>query len=411
MKVVTRRSAARMWSSLWTRAALGVILLPVVADVANTPDLLSRGAMSASLRFAVPIVLAGLGGLWAERYGVLNIGLEGMMIIGTWMGAWAGYQWSPWVGVVAAVAGGAVFGAFHALMTVSFGVDQAVSGIAINVAALGLGRFLSSIFFEGTPGGGISQSPHVGQISSVSVPGLTDVLDPVARQEVPLLSDVTELVLGMTTVYPSLPSWRPALVLGSWWVLFRTGFGLRLRACGENPAAADSLGVDPNRTRYAALTVSGALAGLGGAFLVTVASSIYREGQIAGRGFIGLATVIFGHWMPGRLSLGALPLRLHRRAPDPPGDDYGGSAHRRRGGVRLPRHPRVAGAQPRRNPFGLYDCGGGAGGRWFLGFGIVPSEFVGFAPHLTTLLVLSLAHQKIRPPQGIGVPYRRSEAT
>ena len=409
MKTIARTLAVSVWNRWWGRAAIGLLLLSVVADVADTPDLLSRGAVSASLRFAVPIVLAGLGGLWAERCGVLNIGLEGMMIIGTWMGAWAGYQWTPWVGVLAAVAGGAVFGAFHALMTVSFGVDQAVSGIAINVAALGLGRFLSSIFFEGTPGGGISQSPHVGQISSVSVPGLAEILDPVARLEIPVLPDVAELVLGMTTGVSLLTVLAAALVVGSWWVLFRTSFGLRLRACGENPAAADSLGVSPNRMRYAALTVSGALAGLGGAFLVTVASSIYREGQVAGRGFIGLATVIFGNWMPGRLSLGALlfgftdALRTRQETTM--------TALLIVGAVVFAFLAIRAVRAGNRGATFSYAIAAVGLGWWFLGFGVVPSEFVGFAPHLTTLLVLSLAHQKIRPPQGIGVPYRRSEAT
>ena len=402
------RTSRSVWRRWWMRVLLALLLLSAVADIANTPDLLSRGAVSASLRFAVPIVLAGLGGLWAERCGVINIGLEGMMIIGTWMGAWAGFQWSPWVGVLAAIAGGAVFGAFHALMTVSFGVDQAVSGIAINVAALGLGRFLSSIFFEGQPGGGISQSPHVGQIANVSVPGLAEVLDPIAMLETPVISDIAEIAIGVTTGVSLLTLLAAALVFLSWWVLFRTSFGLRLRACGENPAAADSLGVNPNRMRYAALTVSGALAGLGGAFLVTVASSIYREGQVAGRGFIGLATVIFGNWMPGRLTIGALlfgftdALRTRQETTM--------TALLIVGAVVFTfLTVRAIRARNRGATFAYAIAAVGLGW-WFLGFGVVPSEFVGFAPHLTTLLVLSLAHQRIRPPQGIGVPYRRSEA-
>ena len=409
MKSIAKTFVTSVWNRWWGKVAVGLLLLSVVADVADTPDLLSRGAVSASLRFAVPIVLAGLGGLWAERCGVLNIGLEGMMIIGTWMGAWAGYQWTPWVGVLAAIAGGALFGAFHALMTVTFGVDQAVSGIAINVAALGLGRFLSSIFFEGTPGGGISQSPHVGQIMSISVPGLEQLLNPVAEWEIIVLSDLAELLLGMTLGVSFLTVLAAVLVVGSWWVLFRTSFGLRLRASGENPAAADSLGVNPNRMRYAALTVSGGLAGLGGAFLVTVASSIYREGQVAGRGFIGLATVIFGNWMPGRLSLGALlfgftdALRT-RQETTMTALLIVGSLMFAFLAIRAYR------TGNRGATFGYAVAAVGLGW-WFLGLGVVPSEFVGFAPHLTTLLVLSLAHQKIRPPQGIGVPYRRSEAT
>lgn len=408
MKIVQldRFNVLRSW---WMKALAFVALLSIVANVAGTPDLLSRGAVEASLRFAAPIALAGLGGLWAERSGVLNIGLEGMMVIGTWMGAWAGYQWGPWVGVGAAICGGALFGMFHALLTVTYGVDQAVSGIAINVAALGFGRFLSSVFFEGTPGGGISQSPRVPQIETVSLPGLEPLLEPVATRGVPIVSDFASVLLGALTGVSLLTILTVALVVVSWWLLFRTSFGLRLRAVGENPAAADSLGVSPNRLRYAALTVSGAFAGLGGAFLVTVASSIYREGQVAGRGFIGLATVIFGNWMPGRLAGGSLlfgftdALRTRQEATVTALVLVGAIAFAYLA-IRSMRR------DDGRTWIGYAVAAVGLG-LWYMAVGLVPSEFVGFAPHLTTLLVLSLGHQSLRPPAGIGVPYRRSEVT
>ena len=107
----------------------------------------------------MPIGLAGLGGLWSERAGVVNIGLEGMMILGTWFGAWAGYQWGPWGGVLAGILGGALGGLLHALVTVTFGVDHIVSGVAINILAGGVTRYLSAIAFVGVPGGGTTQSP------------------------------------------------------------------------------------------------------------------------------------------------------------------------------------------------------------------------------------------------------------
>jgi general nucleoside transport system permease protein len=390
--------------------ALGAMtLLSLVATIDGKPDLVSQGSVGAALRFAAPILLAGLGGLWAERSGVINIGLEGMMVVGTWFGAYVGFQVGPWYGVLAGLLAGVVFGLLHALMTVTFGVDQAVSGLAINLLAVGFARFLSSILFEGLPGGSVSQSPQLRSISTVSLPGAAVVLDPIARARIPVLSDIAAMLLGFTTSLSLFTVLVIALVPASYLVLWRTRFGLRLRACGEGPAAADALGVDPNRMRYAALAISGGFAGLGGAFLVTVAASIYREGQVAGRGFIGLATVIFGNWMPGRLAGGALlfgftdALRTRQE----------GTVHALLlvGAIALVAVAvlRARGGQTR-SAIGLL-AAAGVLGIWFLVSDTFPAEFVGFVPHLTTLVVLSLAHQNLRAPVAIGVPYRRSEVT
>src|SRR5690606_27234060 len=139
-------------------------------------DLTSSGSVAASLRFAAPLALAGLGGLWAERAGVSNIGLEGMMIVGTGCGAWAGFQWGPWTGVLVAIIAGAVFGLVHAVATVTFGVDQAMSGLAINLLAAGLARYLSKIVFAPLEGGGIGKSPSIDPITKITVPGLSPAL-------------------------------------------------------------------------------------------------------------------------------------------------------------------------------------------------------------------------------------------
>jgi simple sugar transport system permease protein len=195
----------------------------------------------------------------------------------------------------------------------------------------------------------------------------------------------------------------------TWFVLWRTRLGLRIRAVGEAPEAADSLGVRPWRYRYLALAVSGGLAGLGGVYLVTVASSLYREGQTAGRGFIGLATVIFGNWNPWSVTLGSLIFgftdALRTRQELTVGVLLAGLGLLfalvaiRRGLGRDLRGAILFGV-----PAALMLA-------WFWLVRIVPSELVSFAPHLTTLLVLAFARQRLRPPAALGDPFRRGEAS
>ena len=135
------------------------LILSLVRQITDNPELTSFGTFSLTLRFAVPILLAALGGLYAERCGVVNIGLEGMMILGTWFGAWGAWQYGPWWGVVIGIAGGAAAGLLHAVATVSFGVDHIISGVAIITLAGGLTRYLSVEAYEGVQGGGATQSP------------------------------------------------------------------------------------------------------------------------------------------------------------------------------------------------------------------------------------------------------------
>lgn len=152
----------------------GLALLSLVRVISGANDLTSAGQVSGALSLAVPIGLAGLGGLWAERSGVVNIGLEGMMILGTWFGAWAGFQWGPWTGVLAGVIGGAIGGLLHAIITVTFNVNHIVSGVAINILALGFTQYLSNFTFADAPGGSSKQSPQVEPIYKITVPGLSD---------------------------------------------------------------------------------------------------------------------------------------------------------------------------------------------------------------------------------------------
>jgi ABC-type uncharacterized transport system permease subunit len=225
------------------------------------------------------------------------------------VGAWAGFFYGPWWASSAAIAAGALGGLLHAVATVTFGVDHVVSGVAVNLLGAGIARYLSSIAYGGDDapaGSGQTQSPTTRGLPDVSLPVLSsgpDLLGDLERQRWFLLSDAAGVLRGLTAGVSLITLLAVLLVPLSFYVLWRTPFGLRLRAVGENPVAADSLGVAVYRMKYAAVVVSGALAGLGGAALVI--GSIYREGQTAGRGFIGLAAVIFGNWRPGGLAAGA----------------------------------------------------------------------------------------------------------
>ncbi|MCI0581799.1 MAG: ABC transporter permease [Chloroflexi bacterium] len=387
------------------RVALGFAVLSLLSGAFEAPDLFSRGGISATLRFSAPILLAGLGALWAERAGVINLGLEGIMIAGTWLGAWAAIEWGIGPGLVAGVAAGVAFGLLLAVLAVGFGVDQAIAGLSLGLLAAGLTRFLSSVTFATAPGGSITTSPPVPDLPAVSLPLVEDLLGPAEGAGLPILSDAAAVVLGLVTDVSVLTIGVVALVPLTWYVLWRTRLGLRIRAVGEAPAAADSLGVRPWRYRTLALAVSGGLAGLGGVYLVTVASSLYREGQTAGRGFIGLATVIFGNWNPWSVTLGSVIFgftdALRTRQEVTVGVLLAGLGLLLAvGAARRVRRGDIRGAM-------LLGLTAGAMLGWFLTVRVVPSELVSFAPHLTTLLVLALARQRLRPPAALGTTFDR----
>jgi ABC-type uncharacterized transport system permease subunit len=251
---------------------------------ANLEQVVVWGALLAStLRYATPLTLGALGGLFSERSGVINIALEGMMLMGAFFGAWGADITGSWFfGLVIAIASGAVFGALHALFAITFRADQIVSGTALNLLAVGITGYMYVAVYgdQGTPD---------------DLPAVPDVHLPIS--DVPLLGDVFGQLNLL--VWVSL-----ALVVVTWVVVFRTAGGLRLRSAGENPLAAETAGLSVVRTRYLAVMTSGALAALGGAFLSIGFVHTFSQNMTAGRGFIALAALIFGRWRPGA-ALGA----------------------------------------------------------------------------------------------------------
>lgn len=317
-------------------------------------SLFSLALIASAIRVTMPILLASLGAVYAERGGVVNIALEGIMIMGTFFGAVGAFlfddrfpglaqSWpnlAPLAGMLAAMGAGLAFGLLHALVTITFRVDQIISGVALNLLAGGLARFLNILLFEKA-----TQSPGVRGFTPIDIPVLRDL--PVLG---PLVTGVSPMILlGVV------------LVVVSQWVLIRTRFGLRLRAVGEYPLAADTLGVNVYRLRYAGVLVSGVLAGMAGAYLAIEQGHLYFEGMTQGRGFIALAAMIFGNWWPAG-ALGASAL------------------------------------------FGYFDA---------LSLRVVrlpvPYQFINVLPHIVTILVLAGFVRRARMPAADGVPYTKEE--
>ncbi len=301
------KAAVKKLSYGWVMIGLAALLVLISAlrIITGADDLASSGTLRATLVAAIPIGLAGLGGLWSERAGIVNIGLEGMMILGTFGAGYFGYFYGPWQGVVGAIALGAAGGLLHAIATVTFGVDHIVSGVAINIIALGAVQYLAALAFTGVPGGGQTQSPSIEKLPTITVSSLSDPLGDLEAKDWFIVSDFAAVARALLTNLSVLTILCLMLFGLTFWILWRTSFGLRLRSCGESPAAAESLGVNVIRYKFIAVLISGGLAGLGGGFLALVASSTFREGQTGGRGYIGLAAMIFGNWRPGGLLAGA----------------------------------------------------------------------------------------------------------
>lgn len=241
-------------------------------------DVINVGLFAAALRMATPIAFASLGGIFSERVGIINIGLEGMMLTSAFTGVTVSYfTGNPWLGVLAAVLVGGLLGLFHALLTVKFTGDHIVSGTGINIFAMGFTAYMSQIIW-----GSRGASESVQGLKVVSIPLLKDT---------PIIGDI----IGAHTplVYIML-----IITVLSHIVLFKTPIGLRIRAVGEHPAAADTAGIDVFRIKYLCVMVSGMLTGLGGAFLSLGHLNLFVWGMTGGRGFIAMAAMIFGKWMP-----------------------------------------------------------------------------------------------------------------
>ena len=288
--------------------------------------------LASSIRLAVPYVLAGLGGTYSERSGVVNIGLEGMMLTGAFTAvAVTNATGSPWLGLVAAILVGMLLGLIHAIVCVTFKADQIVSGLALIIFAAGITVFCAWLLYNRTQ---IQVEAHL---------------------RVPVLHDI-EFFRNLFTHIPPLVFLTAAIVIASHFIIFKTAFGLRLRSVGEHPQAADTLGISVDRMRYTGVIISGALSGMAGAYLSLEHAHFFVKGISAGRGFIGLASMIFGKW----------------------------------------------------TPFGT------AGAGLLFGFGealkpylpkVVPSQFIDMIPYVLTILVLASAVRRARPPAAIGVPY------
>ena len=290
-------------------------------------DLFTISLVFSTIRLSTPLVLAALGGMFSERSGVINIALEGMMLAGAFTAAAMTYSTgSPWTGLAAAIGAGMLVALIHAVACIRYKADQVVVGTAINILMLGLPGFLSGAFF----------------LSSGSTPQIP------IEQLIPRVP----IVLAF------------ALVPITWYVLNRTPFGLRLRAVGENPEAADAAGINVARMRYSGVLLSGALAAIGGAYLSIGQSSLFTRNMTAGRGFIALAALIFGKWRPVQTMLAcllfgfadAVTIQMQGVVKMPSGDD-------------------------------------------------VPVQFIQMIPYLFTIVVLAGFIGQSRAPGALGVPY------
>jgi len=298
--------------------------------------------IASTIRLSTPLILAALGGLYSERGGVINIALEGMMLAGAFTAAViAFYTHNPWVGVLAAVGAGMLVAGVHGVATISYRADQVVSGTAINILFFGVPALLSGAMFEST--------------------GAT----PQLRRDW-VLPDVAIFSAGRFPQLASVFNQKPLvyvafiLVAATSYVIYRTRFGLRLRAVGENPEAADTAGVSVVRMRYAGVLISGALAALGGAYLSIGQNSLFTRNMTAGRGFIALAALIFGKWNPVGAFLACLLFGFAEAI-----------SIRMQGTVNI------------------------------------PNQFIQLIPYVLTMVVLAGFIRRATPPKAIGVPYTK----
>ncbi|HUQ32118.1 MAG TPA: ABC transporter permease [Pyrinomonadaceae bacterium] len=286
-------------------------------------NIFTLALIASTIRLATPLILAALGGLYSERSGIINIALEGLMLAGAFTAAVVTYySRNPWIGLLAAMAAGVVVAAIHAVACIRYKADQVVTGTAINILFLGVPALLSGALFDST--GATPQIPQ-GDLLRTAPIIIAFVLVPV-----------------------------------TWYVLNRTPFGLRLRAVGENPEAADTAGVNVARIRYTAVLLSGALAAIGGAYLSIGQSSLFTRNMTAGRGFIALAALIFGKWRPVQTLFACLF-------------------------------------------FGLAQ----AIAIQMQGVGNIPVQFIDMIPYVLTIVVLAGFIGLSRAPRSLGIPYQK----
>jgi simple sugar transport system permease protein len=277
----TRAGEQRLGRGAVLAGAVGAIgaVVATKSGVANLEKVFVWSALlAATLRFATPLLLGALGGILSERSGVINVGLEGMMLMGAFFGIFGADVFGSWfLGMLAGMAAGGVLALIHAVFSIALRADQVVSGVAVNFLAAGITGYVFIAHYgdQGTPG----EVPSVPEIKLPLVKDIAFVGDAIG--EMSLLTWMALLLVPLMALY-----------------LYRTPAGLRLRSVGEKPRAADSVGIGVLRTRYLAVVASGCLAGLGGVYLSIALVHSFNQGMTAGRGFIALAVVIFGAWRP-----------------------------------------------------------------------------------------------------------------
>jgi len=297
--------------------------------------------LASALRMMMPVLITALGAIYSERSGVTNIGLEGMMLTGAFWAAYGALHYGVLGGVGMGILMAMLMALIHALVTVTYRVDQIVSGVAINILAYGLSRFFSLELF-----GMATTSPHVESMPKINIPILQDI-----AFIKPLVTDLSPIIIvGIL------------LVFVTYWILEKTTFGLRLKSVGENPLAADTLGIKVLHYRYYGVVISGAFAGLAGAYLAIEHTGMYVEGMTQGKGYIALAAMIFGNWNP----IGAL------------------------GAACLFGFAESLSLRVMQNK-------------------IIPYQFIKMLPYLLTLFVLAGVVRKSQPPAAVGVPYSRED--
>ena len=296
------------------------------------------GMLQATVVRAVPIALAAMAGILCERVAVINIGIEGMLLAGAFAGALFGSIFGNFFGLILAVLVGGFFGFILAALVVTFRVDQIIAGVAINIFVLGITSFLTSHLLKSNPE--LNDAPV---FKSINLPVLSDI---------PVLGPV--LFKQNIFVYFSI-----FIVIISTYYLFKTAYGLRARAVGEHPKAAETLGISVLKTRFYHVIMGGMIAGFGGAWFTLGSVGRFDEGMTGGRGFIGLAAMIFGRWHP----IGALFAALVFGFAD--------SLQQKLAILRTP----------------------------------IPSEFLAMAPYLVTIIVVAGIVGNAKPPQAIGKAY------
>ncbi|MSO55642.1 MAG: ABC transporter permease [Acidobacteria bacterium] len=292
-------------------------------------DLLTLALFWSTIRLSTPLVLAALGGMFSERSGVINIALEGLMLAGAFAAASVTHATgSPWVGLLGGMAAGLAIASIHAVACIRYRADQVVTGTAINILMIGIPGFLSGALF----------------LSSGSTPQIPK-----------------EHLIPWTPIVMAF-----AAVPVSWYLLYRTPFGLRLRSVGENPEAADGAGISVSKIRYSGVLLSGLLAGIGGAYLSIGQSSLFTRNMTSGRGFIALAALIFGKWRPVQTMLACLFFGLTEAM-----------TIQMQGVVKLPSGEDI------------------------------PIQFVQMVPYVLTMVVLAGFIGRSRPPRALGRPYEK----